>query len=214
MLKIPIAKDVLPYLLILGVCTVIVYLFLPFLAILPLAVLLFVLFFFRDPPRHIQMGDNLILAPADGRITEIKEVYEERYLKERAIKISIFLSLFNVHINRSPINGSVRYRDYREGKFIPAFKSHASELNEKNFVGIENERLKVLVNQVTGFVARRIVCWVREGDSIQQGERFGMIKFGSCTEIFVPLSVEVLVEVGQKTKGGETVIGRIKENDT
>ncbi len=110
------------------------------------------------------------------------------------------------------MSGTVVYRDYRPGQMLPAFKSHASEVNEKNFVGIENSQLRILVTQVTGFVARRIVCWVKTGDQVERGERFGLIKFGSCTELFLPPHVEVAVKPGEKVVGGVTVMGLVKEN--
>jgi len=181
------------------------------LAAIPGALLFFVLFFFRNPPRKIPPDNGILVSPADGTVMEICEVYEDRFIKGKAVKISIFLSVFNVHLNRTPVEGKVKYRSYRPGKMVPAFKSHASEINERNYVGIENDVLRVLVTQITGFIARRIVCWVSLNDSVARGQLFGMIKFGSCTEIIVPLNVEVLVSRGQKVIGGETVIGRLKD---
>jgi len=201
-----------PYFVVLLILTVVFYFISPILAIIPFILLAFVLFFFRNPRRKIVYDDRLVLSPADGTVMEIKEVYEEQYLKDKAIKVSIFLSLFDVHVNRSPIRGIVKYKNYREGKFLPAFKSHASEVNERNSVGIEGERAKVLVNQITGFIARRIRCWVNIGDRIEQGEIFGLIKFGSCTEVIVPLNVRVVIKVGQKVKAGITVIGVIGDD--
>jgi phosphatidylserine decarboxylase len=139
----------------------------------------------------------------------VSEIYEPDFLKSKAIKISIFLSIFNVHINRSPINGIVKFTSYRPGKYLPAFKSHASEINERNTVAIEGKKAKVLVHQLTGFIARRIVCWVKEGDNLEAGERFGLIKFGSCTELIVPADVDIRVNPGSKVKGGKTIIGVI-----
>jgi phosphatidylserine decarboxylase len=134
---------------------------------------------------------------------------EDQFLNGESIRVHIFLSIFNVHINRSPMAGEVVFRAYRPGQMIPAFKSHASELNEKNYVGIQNEHLQILVTQVTGFIARRIVCWVNKGDKIAKGERYGLIKFGSCSEIFVPTNVEIMVSKGDKVRGGASVIGRV-----
>jgi len=213
MFKLSIAKESLPYILVLAVISGIIYLIFPLLSFFPISLLVFVIFFFRDPNRKIINDDKILLSPADGRIMEIKEVDEPRFIKGKAKKVSIFLSLTNVHINRSPITGEVKYRAYREGKFLPAFKSHASEINEKNYVGIENQQLKVLVNQVTGFIARRIVCWVDNDDKVVQGERFGLIKFGSCTEIIMPEHVELKVKEGQKVRGGITIIGEVVGND-
>jgi phosphatidylserine decarboxylase len=141
---------------------------------------------------------------------DVERVFEERFFKGESIRIRIFLGIFNVHVNRSPMKGDVVFRAYREGKMLPAFKGHASELNEKNYIGIQNEHLRILVTQVTGFIARRIVCWVNDGDTLSRGERFGLIKFGSCTEIFLPPDVEVTVSTRDKVRGGETIIGRVK----
>ncbi len=126
-----------------------------------------------------------------------------------SIRIRIFLSIFNVHVNRSPIAGKVIFRYYRPGKMLPAYKSQASELNEKNYLGIENKNFRILVTQVTGFIARRIVCWVNEGDEISRGERFGLIKFGSCTELFLPNDVKILEKQGDKVTGGQSILGRV-----
>lgn len=206
----PIAREGFPYIIGLAVVTLVTYFLWPILSILPLILTFFVAFFFRNPKRVIPQDEGILVSPADGRVMWIEEVEEERFFKGKAIKISIFLSVFNVHLNRTPVSGKVTYRAYREGKMIPAFKSHASDINEKNFVGIENDLIKVLVTQVTGFIARRIVCWVKEGQELQRGQLFGLIKFGSCTEIYVPKSVEILVKEGERVIGGETVIGRIK----
>jgi phosphatidylserine decarboxylase len=141
----------------------------------------------------------------------VEEVKEKKYLHGSAIKISIFLNIFNVHVNRVPVAGEIEYLHYQPGEFLPAFKSHASEINERNYVGIRckhNPNVVVLVVQITGFIARRIVCWAKTGDKLQTGDLFGMIKFGSCTEIYLPLGTTVLVEKGQNVRGGETIIGK------
>lgn len=207
-----IARDATPYLALLIIITVTVYFFVPWtwLALIPLILFIFVAFFFRNPARTIPPEEGILVSPADGTIMDISEIFEDMFLKEKAIKVSIFLSVFNVHLNRCPMTGTVRYRNYRPGKMIPAFKSHASDINEKNFVGIENNGLRVMVTQITGFIARRIVCWVNTGAPVSRGEIFGLIKFGSCTEIIVPVHCEILVKKGDKVVGGETVIGRIK----
>ena len=206
-----IVKDSVPSILILVTLIIIFYIISHYLAILPSILLLFVLFFFRNPKRNIATDYKHILSPADGTILEVKELTDNNYIKGNAIKISIFLSLFNAHINRSPISGSITYTEYRPGKFLPAFKSHASDINERNTIGIENDYLKVLVHQITGFIARRIVCYMKKGDKLEQGQVFGLIKFGSCTEIIVPAKVKVLVQVGQKVKAGITVLGVLQD---
>jgi len=205
----PIAREGWPYIFVLAILTLGFYYIHPWLAVIPGVLLLFVMYFFRNPNRDIPTEEGVIVSPADGVVMDVQKVYEDRFLQSESIRIRIFLNIFNVHINRSPIKGTVTYRAYRPGKMIPAFKSHASEINEKNFVGIENQDIKVLTTQVTGFIARRIVCWIHEGDVLEQGERFGMIKFGSCTEVFLPPHVEVTVVAGDKVRGGETIVGRI-----
>lgn len=169
---------------------------------------LFVLFFFRNPRRENTAPSQAIISPADGKVLSIAEMDENDFIGGKAVKVSIFLSLFNVHINRSPIAGTVKYHHYREGQMLPAFKSHASEINERNTVGIESsDGYRILVHQITGFVARRIVWWVKPGDSLDRGERFGLIRFGSCTEIVMPYGTQISVAVGQKVRGGITIIG-------
>ncbi len=182
-------------------------------ALLPGILALFTLYFFRNPLRRISAQPEEVVSPADGVVMAVEEVVEENYLHGSAIKVSIFLNIFNVHVNRTPITGVIDYLYYRQGKFLPAFKSHASHLNERNYVGIrweKNPAVSILVVQITGFIARRIACWVKEGEKLAQGELFGMIKFGSCTELYLPLGSEVLVKKGQKVRGGETIIGRLQ----
>jgi len=200
------------YLLILTGITAILYFTFPVLVFLPVLLMLFVLYFFRNPKRNIPEGENLILSPADGVIMQIDEVFEEKYIKDKAIRVSIFLSIFNVHLNRSPLQGAVSYKCYRPGKFIPAFKSHASDINEKNYIGIENREFKLLVCQVTGFVARRIKCWVDEGKQLTRGELIGIIKFGSGTELFIPAGSNLMVKKGDKVRAGETIIGSLPDD--
>ena len=210
MIKFPIRKESIIYIIILGIITLISFYFIPLLAIIPFTLLLFIVYFFRDPYRIISADETQFVSPADGRVMEITELDEDTFIKGRAIKVSIFLSIFNVHINRSPISGKVKYISYRPGKYLPAFKSHASEINERNTIGIENDRTKVLVHQITGFVARRIVCWSKKGDMLNQGDKFGLIKFGSCTEIIVPYGVDIMVKKDDIVRGGITIIGVIK----
>ena len=205
----PISRDGWLYLAILAVLTVLAYWIWPWLVILPGIFFLFVLFFFRNPERDIPTDELTLVSSADGVVMDVERVFEDQFLNGESIRVRIFLSLLNVHVNCSPMAGNVVFRAYRPGKMIPAFKSHASELNEKNYVGIQNQHLQILVTQVTGFVARRIVCWVNKGDTVAKGERFGLIKFGSCSEIFVPTNVEIMVSPGDKVRGGVSVIGRV-----
>jgi phosphatidylserine decarboxylase len=175
--------------------------------VLSLAITLFFAFFFRDPERKIAQEESIIFSPADGKIVELLPFSENNYLNSPGTKVSIFLSLWDVHINRNPINGVVRYSKYIPGRFNPAYKEKASSENEQNELGLENEKIKLVLKQIAGTVARRIVCRIKEGDKIMAGQRFGMIKFGSRVELFLPEKVKILVKLGQKVKAGETVIG-------
>jgi phosphatidylserine decarboxylase len=183
--------------------------------IFPGALILFTLFFFRNPHRQAKCDPQDVLSPADGVIMSVQEVEEERYIKGPAVKISIFLSVLNVHMNRCPVAGEVEYVAYQAGKFLPAFKSHASEINERNYIGLRSSLTHspqyILLVQITGFVARRIVCWAKTGDHLEQGERFGLIKFGSCTELYLPRGSEIYAEKGMKVRGGLTVLGRLAD---
>ncbi|TLN10093.1 phosphatidylserine decarboxylase family protein [bacterium] len=172
---------------------------------------LFVCFFFRDPERKVTKGDDIAISPADGRVQFLEDIAHDDFIGGPAKKISIFLSVFNVHINRSPIEGKVAYKAYRPGKMLPAFKSHASEENERATIGVEGPAGRVLVHQITGFIARRIVCRPEVGTPLAQGERYGLIKFGSCTELIIPASAEVLVNIGDKVVGGQTVLAKLKK---
>lgn len=209
----PISRDGWSYLAILAALSAIAFWVWPWLIILPGILFLFVLFFFRNPERQIPKDELTLVSPADGVVMDVERVYEDQFLNGESIRVRIFLSIFNVHVNRSPMAGEVVFRAYRPGKMLPAFKSHASELNEKNYVGIRNSHLQILVTQVTGFIARRIVCWAEKGDVLTKGERFGLIKFGSCTEIFLPANVEIMVSPGDKVRGGLSVIGRVSVNE-
>lgn len=179
-----------------------------YLSLISALLMIFIVWFFRNPKRNIPDSYGLIVSPADGRIIEIKEDLEERHLRERAIKISIFMGLLDVHINRIPYPGRVLNISYNPGRFISANRDKASLENEQNAVVIETkEGKRILFIQIAGLIARRIVCWVRTGDSVERGERFGLIRFGSRVDIFFPLDVELKVEKGNKVKAGETIIG-------
>jgi len=175
--------------------------------VLFLVITLFMVFFFRDPDREITQGEGIILSPADGRIVEIAPFSENGFLNSGGTKVSIFLSLWDVHINRNPISGVVKYSKYIPGGFNAAYKEKASSENEQNELGLENSQVKLILKQIAGTIARRIVCRIKEGDQVKIGERFGMIKFGSRAELFLPEKVKISVRVNQKVKAGETVIG-------
>lgn len=163
-------------------------------------------YFFRDPERAIPSGEGVIVSPADGRVVGIETVDRVPFLDGPAQRISIFLSIFDVHINRAPIEGKVTWRQYNPGRFLPANVPKASLDNEQNSIGIEDGGYKVMVRQIAGIIARRIVCWVDPGQTVARGERFGLIRFGSRTDLFLPLSAKVAVTVGQKVQGGSTII--------
>jgi len=167
--------------------------------------------FFRDPDRRPPPGDHLILAPADGKIIKVQKVREPEFLKSDATMISIFMSPLNVHVNRNPVTGIVRHYRYVEGEFFAAFEDKASEKNEQTIIGIESSGGAVLMKQIAGFVARRIVCTLNPGDTVRAGERFGMIRFGSRVDVFIPLSAQVLATEGMKAVAGETVLASFRK---
>lgn len=163
----------------------------------------FMLFFFRDPKRVMPEGDGLILSAADGRVTRIED-------DERGKLVSVFLSPFDVHINRSPIAGKIDEIEYRVGRKMPATNDKASLENERNSLTITGSGLTVVCTQIAGILARRIVCWPQAGDTLKRGQKFGLIKFSSRTDLRMPTEVEILVKVGDRVRGGETVIARVQ----
>jgi phosphatidylserine decarboxylase len=175
---------------------------------------LWVAYFFRDPERSGERGGGVVIAPADGRVVMITEVDEPAFLHGRALRISIFMNVFNVHVNRYPVSGTVRFVHYNPGKFLNAATDKSSLENEQMSVGIEQasaggDSLRVLVRQIAGLVARRIVTYSREGDLVEQGERMGIIRFGSRVDVFLPTSSTPVVEVGATTLAGSSVIARL-----
>jgi phosphatidylserine decarboxylase len=167
--------------------------------------------FFRDPQRAVPADPNLIVAPADGTVMDIVELDEGQVLKTRTRRVGIFLSIFDVHTNRAPIDGRVVYRQHREGLCLDARRADCSEKNESMTWAFENPRVTIVVRQITGAIARRIVAWAQMGDELKKGERFGMIRFGSRTELYLPLNAEVLVKVGDHVLGGSTIIARLPD---
>lgn len=170
---------------------------------------LFVLFFFRNPERKIPAEEETVLSPADGRVVEVKKIKEDQYFHKEMICISIFLSIFNVHVNRSPYSGKVESVKYTKGKFLPAFREQASLLNEQNAIVISYKDVGILVKQIAGLIARRVVCWVKEGDQLERGQHLGLIRFGSRVDIFLPADAQIEVRVGDKIKGGESIIAKL-----
>ncbi|MFZ1978976.1 MAG: phosphatidylserine decarboxylase family protein [Bacteroidota bacterium] len=181
------------------------------LIIISIALFGFTLIFFRDPDRITPIGQNFIIAPADGEVIALKKVYESEFLKDDAQQISIFMSPLNVHVNRNPISGIVAHLRYVKGEYFAANADKASERNEQMIVGMQNTQGKVLFKQIAGFIARRIVCTLKEKDSVTMGERFGMIKFGSRVDVFVPKNAVINVEVGQQTRAGETILAEFSD---
>jgi phosphatidylserine decarboxylase len=202
-----IVKDAFPWVSIPLIGTLVAIFFGWWWLAVPLVVLAaFMAFFFRDPRRSIPADSALVLSPADGRVTRV-----ERPDQAGVSVVSIFLSPFDVHINRSPIAGEVLSVDYKKGRFMIATRDEASVVNEQNSLTIRGERITVTCKQIAGVLARRIVCWKKAGDRVELGEKFVLIKFGSRTDLTMPLDVEVLVKPGDKVRGGVSIIGRIKD---
>ncbi|MEP6818144.1 MAG: phosphatidylserine decarboxylase [bacterium] len=203
------ARDGIVYVLVPGALAVLFFLlgFWP-LGLVFLVLAAFMAFFFRDPRRQPPSDSNVIVAPADGRVTRVRPVEDLR--ESSATVVSIFLSPLDVHINRAPIAGRITDVSYTRGKFLMATNQNASLVNEQNALTIEGERVTVVCKQIAGILARRIVCWKRAGESVALGERFGLIKFSSRTDVLLPASVEVLVAEGDRVKGGTTIIGRMR----
>ncbi len=170
---------------------------------------LFMAYFFRDPERVIPQGEGLFVSPADGKVILIKDVYEKDYLKSDAKEISIFMSPLNVHVNRAPYDGVVSLVKHSPGTYKAAYRDDASMNNENIVMVLDSQAGRILVRQVAGFVARRAVCKVKAGDSLERGERYGMIKFGSRLDVYMPIHTEIKVTLGEMVKAGETVIGAL-----
>ena len=173
--------------------------------------LLWVAYFFRDPERTGARGENLVISPADGRVIEIVEVDEPAFIQGRAIRISVFMNVFNVHVNRYPVSGRVAYVHYNPGKFMNAAAEKASLDNEQMSVGVQGPKHRILFRQIAGLVARRIVTYSRVGDEAEQGERMGIIRFGSRVDVFMPLGTKVLAKIGDRPVAGTTVLAELPE---
>jgi len=179
-------------------------------SLLAVVLTLFVVFFFRDPERVVIEHPDIIVSPADGKIIAIEEIENHPFVGDRVTKVSIFLSVFDVHINRVPVSGVVEYVDYNPGKFFAAFLDKASELNERTDIGVTSSSgRRVSFRQIAGVIARRIVCRLNPGERVVAGDRFGMIRFGSRTELFLPIDTRIDVKPGDHVSGGSSVIGYI-----
>ncbi len=172
---------------------------------------LFTAWFFRNPKRTIPQDSNVVVSSGDGKVVAIEEEFEPRYLKQQSIRVTVFLNVFDVHVNRMPCAGTVEGVSYQPGQFLVASRPEATVRNEQNAVMLKTESgAKVLCVQVAGLIARRIVCWVSEGAQVQRGERFGLIRFGSRMDTFLPLDSKIRVAVGDRVKGGETIVGELR----
>ncbi len=168
---------------------------------------LFTIYFFRDPERHTTAAENKIISPADGKVIEIFDTEENDFFKAKVKKIGIFMSPADVHVNRAPISGQVTYFRYQKGRFLRANLADAARENEQTIIGLEEGPRKLLFKQIAGFVARRVCCDLREGFKVTRGERIGMIKFGSRVDLYLPANVQVNVQLNQRVRAGESVIG-------
>ena len=209
MIRVPVAKE--------GLLFILPSLFLSFLfyflgvyalAAFTLFLALFFLFFFRNPARSAKSGKGEILSAADGRVMGVEDLFENEFLREKVRRISVFMSLTDVHVNRAPCKGHVARVEHRDGRFRLAFKKGIDEENERNYIVIRRNSERFLVVQIAGFLARRIVCYVKEHDPVEKGEQVGMIAFGSRVDVYMPTSYRPAVEVGQNVKSGLTVLAK------
>ena len=210
----PIVREGYPFI---GTCFLLTVLFgfglHPYAAVIPAVLMVYFMYFFRNPQRRIVRDETAILSPADGTVQEVVELAQDpdEFVAGPCRKVVIFMSVFDVHVNRSPMDGEIKLQKYFCGRFRPAYKDEVGFENEHHLIGLENERLRITVKQIAGILARRIVSWVTLDDTLRQGELYGMIRFGSCLEVVMPAeAVDVLVRPGQKVVGGKTILGRLK----
>lgn len=207
--QIPIAKEGYPFIAFAAFVTLILaVLGYDLLALPALALTTFALYFFRDPERIGPSSDDALISPADGKVILIEKIIDDQYLLGQVYKVSIFMNLFNVHVNRAPVNGAVEKILYFPGKFYSADSDRGAMHNEHCAVLVRSTSgHRMAFVQVAGLIARRIVCWLETGDQVQRGQRFGMIRFGSRVDLYIPVQAQLEVSVGQKVKAGETVLG-------
>lgn len=178
--------------------------------VLSLILFIIVLQFFRNPSRSFTSGDNLVICPADGKVVVIEETNEGEYFKDKRLQVSIFMSPVNVHINRNPVSGIVKFFKYHPGKYLAAWNPKSSTENERTTVVVEHKNgTPILFRQIAGALARRIVWYIKEGDAVEQGKEFGFIKFGSRVDIFLPVGTKIKLELNQVVKGGITVLAEL-----
>ncbi len=203
------AKEGIPFLLASFALVVLAYLVKPFVAIPFVLFFLFVAYFFRDPKRSPPEDEQLLVSPADGKVLEIQEVNDPRFYEGPAKKIAIFMSPMDVHVNRAPASGIVEKVEYQHGKYLMAWEEKASDANERNAVFLQTNRgFKITFVQIAGFLARRIICDVKRGSVLNRGMRFGIIRFGSRVDVYLPLDLEIEVKVGDKLRAGESVLAK------
>lgn len=208
--KWPFAREGFPFIFISCALTLLFcYFGLAFLSIFAGTISLFVIFFFRDPKRKNEAPHNAVLTPADGTILDVKHIEDgNNPLGEPAIKVSIFMSVFNVHVNRMPVGGTIEKITYQPGRFFSANLDKASEYNEKNRITLQtSDSRRIVVIQIAGLIARRIACWINEKEHVVSGQRFGLIRFGSRLEVFLPVESTITAQPRQKVRAGETIIG-------
>ncbi|MCU0582131.1 MAG: phosphatidylserine decarboxylase family protein [Syntrophales bacterium] len=210
--KIPVAKEGWPFFFVLVIFTLLMFVFgWKVIGLISCIFTLFVLSFFRDPERTVPEGQNVVVSPADGKVVVIKNIYEPDYLREEVTQVSIFLSVFNVHVNRAPLGGVIETVKYNPGSFHLASVDKASLDNEQIGMVIRGGNRKILVKQIAGFIARRVICYAKPGDVIKKGDRYGLIRFGSRADIFLPKDAEIKVQLGDRVKGARDIIGLLKE---
>jgi phosphatidylserine decarboxylase len=174
---------------------------LPYITLIFVILAIFICYFFRNPSRRIPQGENLIVSPADGKVVKILQ------MPDGSKTISIFLNIFNVHVNRSPISGQLEQLEYKRGKFKVAFDEEASRVNEQNVITISGQGIRIVVRQIAGLIARRVVCWKKPGNNLARGELIGLIRFGSRVDISLPAEVRIKAKVGDHVRGGSSILG-------
>jgi len=207
-----IVSEGFPFIAIFGMITLLTVVFLEpdWIAAVPFAATVFTAWFFRNPERRAPLDERLVLSPADGKVIRIDEHFSHELLPQPCRKVSIFMNIFNVHVNRDPCAGKVSLIRYNPGSFLSANLDKASEQNERNAILIRTDEREVLTIQIAGLIARRIVCWVKEGIYLRRGERFGLIRFGSRLEVLLPTETKLSVAVGDKVRAGETPLGTME----
>ncbi len=205
------AKEGYPFILFFAAVTLLSFFFRAhWVTAVAIVLTVFMLYFFRDPDRSAVPDLNSFYAPADGKVIQIRETFEDELLKEQMIEVSIFMNAFNVHVNRVPCEGTVKEVKYYPGRFMAAFKEEASKANEHINMVMECTHGNVMMRQVAGLLARRAVCRVKPGDALDQGDRYGIIKFSSRVDLFLPIDTDVKVQLGDRVKAGETLIGKVR----